>query len=58
MPEVIDMTPTWTDILPTLLVIMRDSSPRGQREAETQLRNMARLADLAVKALKEGKIDA
>lgn len=48
----IDMTPTWEEILPTLLTIVRDSSPEGQRKGVEELTRMAKLADLHVEAAK------
>jgi hypothetical protein len=49
----IDLTPTWSEILPTLLTVYRDATPAGQEVALTELRRMAALADLHVARLKE-----
>ena len=49
MAKTIDLTPTWEQILPTLLVIHADAETAKAREtARTELRRMARLADLYV----------
>jgi len=44
----IDMTPTWEEILPTYLVILRDGNAQGQRSAIEELTRMAKLADAYV----------
>lgn len=44
-PRRIDITPTWSGILPALIAIMRDGTHEGQRLAEIELRRMATLAD-------------
>lgn len=44
--KTIDLTPTWSEILPTLLIILRDASPKGQSSAVEELKNMARAADM------------
>jgi hypothetical protein len=43
--ETIDLTPTWTEILPALLAIW-DKSEGGKNIAMGELRKMAKLADL------------
>lgn len=44
----IDVTPTWEEILPTLLTIHRDGNAAGQRAAIEELTRMAKLADAYV----------
>lgn len=43
--RVIDMTPTWTGILPTLRALIENGNPEGRRMAWAELEKMARLAD-------------
>jgi hypothetical protein len=50
--QYIDMTPTWVEILPTLLVLHRDANAKGQASAFSELRRMAELADKYVAAQK------
>ena len=49
--EYIDMTPTWQQILPTLLLLLRNGDAKGKEEAVKELKRMARVADLAVARL-------
>ena len=49
--ETIDVTPTWEQILPTLLLLLRNSNEKGKAEAVKELQRMARAADLAVARL-------
>lgn len=53
----VDLTPTWSEILPTLLTVYRDASPVGQGAALTELRRMAVLADLYVASQKSPTCD-
>lgn len=48
----VDLTPTWSEILPTLLTVFRDATPAGQKTALEELTRMAKLADLYVTASK------
>jgi hypothetical protein len=48
----IDMTPTWEEILPTWLTVVRDASVTGQDAALIELTRMAKLADLYVASQK------
>lgn len=42
----IDITPTWSDILPALLAIIANATTyEARKAAEDELRRMARLAD-------------
>lgn len=50
--EIIDCTPTWEGILPTLLLVLRDGNAEGQKGAREELTRMAKLADLYVAANK------
>ncbi len=56
MADKIDMTPTWEGLLPLLLLMLENGSDKTKSVAETELKKMARAADLAVKAQKEGKL--
>lgn len=42
---VIDMTPTWSGILPALLASVEDGTPEGRKIAIDELERMARIAD-------------
>ena len=48
----IDMTPTWAEILPALLMVLEDGTPKGRAEVKEELRRMAAIADLYVKSQK------
>lgn len=48
--ESYDLTPSWSGILPVLLMAYADGTPKAQSEARTELERMARLADLYVAA--------
>lgn len=48
LPTMIDVTPTWRAILPMLLAAHGSNSFPAIKEAETELRRMADLADLYV----------
>jgi hypothetical protein len=50
--ETIDLTPTWTGILPALLAVYANMRPESVSTARTELERMARLAD-AVPRLRE-----
>ena len=41
----IDLTPTWSGLLPALLAVIQDGKPEGQRLALEELRRMAKAAD-------------
>lgn len=43
--ELIDLTPTWTALLPVLLAVMQDGQPDGRRLARTELQRLCRMAD-------------
>lgn len=41
----IDLTPTWSGILPTLIALMVDGNEKGRITALGELQKMAQLAD-------------
>lgn len=41
----IDLTPTWEQILPTLLMLLENGNAEGRKTARTELARMARIAD-------------
>lgn len=43
--QTIDLTPTWSEILPALLRIMESGNAEGRAQAFKELRRMAALAD-------------
>lgn len=46
MSRTIDITPTWSGILPLLLVAYSEGTDKGRASALAELRRMAALADL------------
>lgn len=46
--EYIDITPTWSQILPALCVVLKNGNPKGYKIAWIELEKMAKLADLYV----------
>lgn len=54
-PQTVDITPTWSAILPLLLAVYKDGNFQGIKEAEGELKRMAQLADLYVAQQKEAK---
>lgn len=55
--EYIDLTPTWSEILPTLLLIYTDATAEGRAGALTELKRMAEIADAYVAEQKTRKGD-
>lgn len=55
-PQTIDITPTWSAILPLLLAAYEGGTFEGKHAAESELRRMAKLADAYV-AERKGKDD-
>ena len=54
--ETIDMTPTWEEMVPTLIAIIRNTdNPKGIRDVTGELKRMARLADAKNADLKAEK---
>lgn len=51
-PQMIDATPTWRGLLPMYLAAHESGSFNAVKEAESELRRMADLADLYVKLAK------
>jgi hypothetical protein len=45
MPEYVDITPSWSGILPLLLAAYENGSFQGKAEAIIELKRMAKLAD-------------
>ncbi len=45
-PRTISIKMTWESSLPLLLVVLSDGNAEGRKMAETELRRIARLADL------------
>lgn len=50
--ETIDVTPTWEQILATLLMLFENGKPEGRATAIAELQRMASLADLYVASQK------
>lgn len=46
MSRTVDVTPTWTGILPLLLIAYCEGTDKGRSAALAELRNMAKAADL------------
>lgn len=54
--ESIDITPTWTAVLPILVeVAANGETPEGRDAAWTELRRLAAIADAVIENLKESK---
>jgi len=53
----VDITPTWTGVLPVLLAALQDGTPKGKAMAIDELRNMALAADEWNKHCKRVKAD-
>lgn len=49
--EVIDVTPTWADILPVFRALLEDGSAESQASIWKEIERMAKLADLYVASL-------
>jgi hypothetical protein len=54
-PKTIDLTPTWTAVLPILFAALEDGTPEGKRMAREEIRQMARAADLYNASTKEAR---
>lgn len=50
-PEVIDVTPTWSSLLPVFRAILEDGSAESQAAIWEEIERMAKLADLYVASL-------
>lgn len=52
--ETIDITPTWSELLPTLIEVATNGATlEGRRNAMTELKRMARAADLFIESCKK-----
>lgn len=49
MAKEIDITPTWTVLLPALILAIEHGTPLGKRLARQELAHMAQVADTAKK---------
>ena len=49
----VDVTPTWREILPTLLALYEDGTCVGRMSALNELQRMADIADMTVKAIRD-----
>ncbi len=47
----IDLTPTWSGVLPVLLAALTEGTEEGRRLAKIELARMARIADECVTTL-------
>jgi hypothetical protein len=54
MPQTIDCTPTWSNVLPILLELVQN--PKTRKDATIELERMAQTADAYVASQKEKKI--
>jgi hypothetical protein len=43
--QTIDCTPTWSGILPALLIVLEDGTEEGKKLARIELKRMAEIAD-------------
>ena len=53
MADYIDVTPSWADITPALLMLLEQPNGSGKTEARNELIRMARIADCWVEHCKE-----
>lgn len=54
-PTTFDITPTWSEILPSLLILLNSKNASAREVAENELVRMARLADKMMVHLKTEK---
>ena len=47
----IDITPSWSGLIPVIIELVKQGGAAG-KDAETELRDMAKKLDLAIKELK------
>jgi len=50
MANTIDITPSWSQAAEILILALENGTEDGKKIARTELRNMARVADLYVKS--------
>ena len=43
--ETIDITPTWSALIPAICAVIEDGSPEGRKAAKEELMRLAQLAD-------------
>ena len=55
MTQTVDITPTWQEILPSLLVLLASDNRKSRDVAASELRRMAGLADGYVELSKENR---
>jgi hypothetical protein len=53
MADYIDVTPSWADVAPALLMVLEQPNGSGKTEARDELIRMSRIADCWVKHCKE-----
>lgn len=53
----IDITPTWSSLVPALVALIENSNHKGRQVAMDELKRMAELADAYVKIQKASKGD-
>ena len=53
--EMVDITPTWQEILPTILILLKSDNHKTRELAVSELRRMAGLADGYVQLSKENR---
>lgn len=46
-PRVIDLTPTWADLMPALIAILQNGTSEGEAMARAELMRLAAIADAA-----------
>jgi len=51
--QTVDITPTWSEILPAILILLKSQSQVSREVAQHELERMARLADRMVAHLKQ-----
>lgn len=51
----VDVTPTWSQIVPTLIHLIENSTSAGRECAFDELMRMAKLADMQVARIKAGE---
>ena len=52
--QTVDVTPTWSGVLPALLTLLQSTNPKSRDIAESELRRMAGLADGFVESQRAG----
>ena len=51
--ETIDLTPTWSALLPVMFEVLEHGTPKSRDEIRGELRRMAQIADLYVASRKQ-----